>query len=292
MRNNIVKNLNLIIDKIGVKKSDNIYLGLDLMKLSLNLGLKNFTNEIISEIILKEFLKKIGKNGSLVIPVFNFDCIKDKYFDRKYSKGQSGALGNFLLKKYYKNRSKHPMYSFLFFGKNKSKYINKDYLHATGEDSNFNIFFKNNYKMVTLGHHYNTSFTMVHFLEKISNVNYRFDKKFYVNYVDANKKKVKKYFYFFARKKNICKYSAITKKCDIVLKKRRLFNFYRYKKLICFNLKLNETCDLILNDLKKRSFQLVKYIGKGNSNSKQVLNQYNTSLLEKSYFKKKNFKSF
>ena len=186
----------------------------------------------------------------------------------------------------------HPMYSFLFFGKHKMKYINKEYLHADDKDSHFNSFLNNNYKMVTLGHHYNTSFTIVHFLEKMGKIDYRFDKKFFVKYIDFNRKKTTKYFYFYARKKNKCKFSAITKKCDYVLRKKKLFNFFKFKKLICFNLKLNEGCKLISSDIEKKSFQLVAYIDGNNKNSRKVLNYNNTSLLEKFYSKKKYINSF
>ena len=41
-----------------------------------------------------------AKNGNLVVPVFNYDCIPDKKFHILKSSGQSGLLGNILLKKY------------------------------------------------------------------------------------------------------------------------------------------------------------------------------------------------
>ena len=46
--------------------------------------------------------------------------------------------------------------------------------------------------MVTLGHHYSRSFTHVHYLESLSKVNYRYNKKFSLKYTNLNNKISKK----------------------------------------------------------------------------------------------------
>ena len=83
MKNSETMQLEKIFLKLNVKKNDNIYLGVDLMKTSLSLKTKmNFKK--LSEIILKTLSKIVGSKGSIVIPTFNFHCINEK-FDLKKS---------------------------------------------------------------------------------------------------------------------------------------------------------------------------------------------------------------
>jgi hypothetical protein len=68
------------------------------------------------------------------------------------------------------------MYSFLFFGNKSKYYINKNDGNAFAINSCWKNFIDEDYKMATLGHHYGRSFTIAHYLERISSVSYRFDK--------------------------------------------------------------------------------------------------------------------
>jgi len=282
MKNSETIQLEKIFLKLNIKKNDNIYLGVDLMKTSLNLKTKMNFNKL-SEIILKTLSKIVGSKGSIVVPTFNFHCINEKKFDVKKSPSNCGAFSNILLRKYFKQRSFHPMYSFLFFGKNSSYFINKKEFNAFGVKSIWQKFIENNYKIVSLGHHYNRSFTIVHHLENLSSIDYRYNKTFSLNYKDLSNKIKKIKFQFFARKKNKCKYSAITIKCDQILRKKRIFKFHKYKKLISFNLNLKKSCMLILNDLKKEKPVFVNYIDKKNNNLRNILNSKNTFELEQYY---------
>ena len=282
MKNHELKQIEKILNNLKIRKQDNIYLGVDLMKFSLNLR-SNLNFDELSNLILKILLKKIGKGGTLVIPVFNFDCIHAGKFNRKKTLSQCGAFGNSLLKKYYRNRSSHPMYSFLFFGNKSKYYINKNDSNAFAINSCWKNFIDEDYKMITLGHHYGRSFTIAHYLERISSVSYRFDKNFKLNYSDFNNSKKNKEYQIFARKLNKCKFSAITKVCDSTLRKKKIFIFYKHKKLICFNLGLKKSCKLILDNLKKNKPIFLDYIHTNNKNINKVLNDKNIFELEQFY---------
>ena len=84
--------------------------------------------------IFKILNKTCGKIGDIVIPVFNLDCVPSKKFDRKNSLAKWNVW-KFTIKKYYKYRTKHPMYSFLVFGKKSKKYMKVNNGNATGPDS-------------------------------------------------------------------------------------------------------------------------------------------------------------
>lgn len=273
--------LNKIIKQLNIKKNDKIHLSLDLMKVYINLRIEKISLKKFSEFFLKKILKKIGINGVLAVPVFDLNCIKSGFYNKKESKGQSGSFGNYLLKKYYRYRSYNPMNSFLFFGKNNLNYINYVHQNCHGNSSIWQKFLDENFKLVTIGHHYVRSFTIVHFLERKSKVKYRYDKTFKIKYNDLKTNQIKK-FIFFARKINICNHSTITFYCDKIFLKKKIVKFVKYKKLINFSVNLKEASKLILTDLKKRKPKLVSCVS-NNKKTNNVLDHSNVIDLEKKY---------
>ena len=267
------KILNKILDLHKIKKGDKLYLGIDLMYLSLASKVPRGKMEEFSLCILNLILKKIGKKGSLIIPVFDEDSVKRKFFDRKRSVGQTGIFGNYLLKKKFKNRTLHPLNSFLFFGRDEKKILNLEYINSEGEDSIWPYLIINKFKIFTIGYHYALSSTIIHYLERKAKVNYRFDKKFKIKYKNINGKVSNKFFYFFARKLDICDYSSITKKCDKLLKSKKIYKFHKYKNIITFTVKISEFTKLILIDLKKGSKTLVDYVGKKRIHNKLLFGE-------------------
>jgi len=277
--------LKKILKNLSVKKNDNIYLGIDLFKMADFLKIKKINRFEFVEEILKFFLNKIGKKGNLIIPVFNFQCVKQKKYDQRNSIGQSGALGALLLKRHYQNRSYHPFYSFLCFGKKSKIYTKIKNVNATGIDSLWNYFIKDKFDLITIGHHFSRSFTHVHYLENLSKINYRYNKKFFLKYTDKNNKTKKSKFSFFARKKNMCEFSGITKNFDKYLYKKKILQFYKYKKLISFKLNIKKCSSIILKDLSKEKPDYVSFIS-NNKKNVHIISNKNINYLEDIYLKK------
>jgi len=280
---NILKNLN-------IKKGDNIYLGLDFLKLYKLLDIKKIDRNQYVEQILKFFLFHIGVKGNLVIPVFNFDCVLKKKFHIVKSPGQSGVLGNMLLKKYSNFRTSHPIYSFLCFGNDYKKYKKIVNSNATGENSIWKYFIEDRFKLVTLGHHYSRSLTHIHYIENLLDINYRFNLEFTLNYTNRKNKTYKKKYSFFARKTEICEFSGMTKNCDKIFLKKKIANFYRYKNFISFELNINKASGLFYKDLKNNSEDLISYI-RPKIENKNILRANNDTIsnLEKYYRNNKKF---
>lgn len=281
--------LKKILDNLEINKGDNIYLGIDFFKTAKTIGEKKITSKKFVDLFLNYFLKRLGKKGNLIIPVFNFNCVGEKKFNQKTSAGQSGALGNMLLKKYFYLRTDHPFYSFLCFGNKLNTYKKVKDINATGKNSLWKYFIQDNFSLVTLGHHYSRSFTHVHYLESLSKVNYRYNKKFSLKYTNLNNKISKKTYSFFARRKNICDFSGITKKCDNFLIKQNIAKFFKYKKFISFKLDIKSASKIILDDLNKKSINFVYYINKNKKNTNVISNKSILSL-EKLYINKKSKK--
>jgi hypothetical protein len=86
----------------------------------------------------------------------------------------------------------------------------------------------------------------------------------------------------YVRNKRLCKYSAITKKCDFMLLKNKLSQFYKYKKLICFKLNIKKTSKLIIRDLRNKTPKLVSVL-KENKKNNNIISQINVDIIEKKY---------
>ena len=266
----------------------NIYLGVDFFSLVKNLNIKNYSYLDVTEYILNYIKKTLGKNSNIILPVFNFDCISQKKFDIINSEGQSGAFGNILLKKFYNFRTYNPVYSFLCLGNKIDDYKKRKNRNASGKNSLWKNFVDENYDIITLGHHWNRSFSHVHYIENLADVDYRFNLDFSVKYYTSKNKYSYKNFSFFARKKKICTFSGTTFECDKLFLKEKISKFYRYKNLISFKLNMKQATDILLGDLNKNSEKLISYIRPSKKN-KNVLYTGDGSqqFLEKKYLEHK-----
>jgi len=274
-----------LIKLARINQGDNIYLGVDLFKLKYALKAQNLSNEYISEIFKHEIKKKIGVNGRLLIPVFCFKSLKKKFFDFEKSVSDTGKFGGCLIKNNFNNRTAHPFYSFLFFGKKNDPIL--DINNSISEDYLWNYILNNHFKLLTFGYHYVRSFSIVHYIEKIRRVDYRLNKSFHILFKKKKLKFFKKIF-FFARKNNICYYSSITKYCDKFFFKKKLFKIYQFNYLNVCSLNLNKACNFLLNLNKKEFSKYVTYIPnskKNNLHVSKVLNKKNIHFLENFYKK-------
>lgn len=275
MKNNLnFGNLDRICIKLKIKKGDNLYLSLDTFKTFSLISKKLNKNEFESNSfkLLKYLKEKVGPEGNIIIPVFSFTISKTKYFDRSKTKSDVGLIGNYILKKYYKNRTFNPFYSFLIFGKHKKKLLQYTNVGATELNSPWQFIIEKNYKIFSLGIHYARSLTINHYFEQINNVNYRYIKNYYIHYLNFNKRKSKKIkFNFYARKK-YCMFSGITSKCEKMFLKKKVTVKYKNNKFTSYLLDLKKASIFLLNDIKSSKNNLIYFRGK-NVNPKKVLNK-------------------
>jgi len=135
-------------------------------------------------IFIDSLINKIGKNGTLLFPTFNWGFCSGETFDYNKTVSNTGALTNTALKRDDFTRTKHPIYSFAVWGKDKEKLYNMNNKSSFGEDSPFAYLHRNKAKMLTIGLCYQNSFTFVHYVEEMEKVGYRFMKDFTSKYID------------------------------------------------------------------------------------------------------------
>ena len=186
------------LKNLGIKKGDNL---LVYSKLS-SFGI---INNQLPEIIIECLTKKIGKNGSLVMPLYTFGKKKELFDIKKiYPNSMIGLLNKKFFERKSILRSKCPIHSHIGIGPN-SKCLNMSNPHYSfGKKSDFYYFHKKNFKMILLGCTPQEGATYFHHLEAIVSVSYRKWVVLKRKVIDYKKNKIKFLkVNFFSTKKNI-----------------------------------------------------------------------------------------
>ena len=235
--------------KIGLKNGDTVFVASDIVSLiiffkkkKLNLDLKFFTDSLI---------ETVGNNGTLLFPTFNWGFCSGKIFNIKKTPSKCGALTNYVLKRDDFLRTKHPIYSFVVYGKKKKFFCNLENKDAWDKKSPFHYMYKKKAKNLFIGIDYKKAFTMDHYFEQICEVNYRYKKSFRSKYVGYDGEKKIKNFSMLVRNTKICDDTKISPKLDIILKRNKAF-----KKIKMFNtnftiIDIYKAGKIIIKDLKK-----------------------------------------
>ena len=187
--------LELLINKFKIQKGDKIIISSDLLRLLMKSKKEevNFNPDNLID-ILKE---KIGKNGTLFIPTFNWDFLKGKTFFSNKTQSHSGSLGNIALKRKDFLRSFNPVYSFAVTGKDKKKICCQKHVDCFSLNSPFGYLIKNKGKNLFIDCHFKDpnetvfiGFPFQHVVEQTIKVPYRYIKEFEGFY--SNNKNIKK----------------------------------------------------------------------------------------------------
>ena len=135
-----------LIKKMQIYAGDAVYLASDLIRIIIYLKTKK--KAFVPNDLVNSILKVIGKDGTLIIPSFNWDFCKGKPYDIINSRAQTGALANYILKNRADfSRTTHPIYSFLVYGRYKELLLSYNNTCGFDIDSPFNFFFEKKYKI-------------------------------------------------------------------------------------------------------------------------------------------------
>lgn len=137
------------------------------------------------DIILDSFLEALGSEGTLLIPLFNFDFNAGKAFDIRSTPSQMGALTEAARLRSGTVRTGHPVYSFAALGRRRDLFANIDNVSGYGADSPFAILRRDGGKIGVLDLPDVNSMTFYHHVEELEQVDYRYRKRFTGEYTDA-----------------------------------------------------------------------------------------------------------
>lgn len=184
--------------KAGLQKNDILLLHSNLTRLILEFRRKKI--QISAKTVVNSFFDVIGKNGTLILPLFNFDFTKGSPFSYHQTRSQMGYLTEEFRKKFNIVRTGHPVYSFGVMGGEMDRFKNIDNVSAYSQNSPFGLIHKLNGKIGILDLEEQNSMTFYHYIEEQEQVSYRYFKNFSGNYINKNNVNKKKTYSIYVRK--------------------------------------------------------------------------------------------
>ncbi len=192
MYTNFLNEVRTSLLDLCIQKGDSLYVSSDTarlmveMKRRYGIGTSKQRDEFLSALV-DTLQETVGLKGTLLFPVFSWAFCKGKGFDRNASLGEVGALNNWILQNRKDfQRTRHPLYSFMVWGKYANVLAAADYVDAWGEESPFAWLHRNGGKMLLLDVSLQRAFTFMHYVEEGVRVPYRYFKNFRGEYVDIN----------------------------------------------------------------------------------------------------------
>lgn len=131
---------------------------------------------------INELLARLGKEGTLILPLFNFDFPKGVPFDIQATPSQMGALTEAGRLWPGAVRTGHPIYSFAAIGAKAYLFSGVDNRSGYGADSPFALLRELDGKIAVLDLPDQHSMTFYHHVEEMLDVDYRFHKEFTGDY--------------------------------------------------------------------------------------------------------------
>ncbi len=126
------------------------------------------------------------KDGTLIMPTFNFDFNKGEAWDVRTTPSKMGVLTELVRQDPRAKRVFHPFYSFAILGKHAEMLGALRYKSAYERNSVFGKLRDLDGKIVVIGLSYNNSMTFFHHIEQMEGVDYRFLKQFTGQVTDEN----------------------------------------------------------------------------------------------------------
>lgn len=177
------------ISKLKLKKGSTLYIAGNLY----NFGLRKKEILYFCNYFLKYSKESIGSKGNIVVPTATLNIANsNKIYDKKKTKSYlMGIFSEYIRNQKNSFRSDHPLWSFSGVGKNIKDILDNTSYSAYGEGSVFQKLLNKKTYFISLGEPH-TSIGMVHYVEQLIGVPYRYNKEFIIK-VKKNDKIKKQY---------------------------------------------------------------------------------------------------
>lgn len=239
-----------LLSGIGIEEGDILDVSSDMMAVLMfcrKQKLRFDPNHLIDA--LKEM---VGKTGTVMIRTFNWDFCHDTPFDILHSPSRTGSLGDVAIKRDDFKRTKHPIYSWMVWGKYKDVLCDMDNTSAFGPDTPFELLDKKRAKQIVIGNLNTQAATQLHHCEALAKVPYRHNKVFEGEYIDANGVSSIRKYSMHVRPLNLNVSNNVTYSQEFgdMLKEKGIYNFKMYEgKVECSSFLLHEMTECLLADL-------------------------------------------
>ncbi len=251
----LLNNIKSKINEIGLNNGDTVYVASDitnllyLAKTECGVKIKDrdaFLNQFVD--MLKDV---VGTEGTLLFPVFSWNYCRGKGFDIRTTPGEVGALNNWILKNRKDfTRTKHPMYSFMVWGKCAHKLVGMNNQDAWGDAGPFTFLRDNNGKQLFFDIQAHQGITFGHYVEQCVDVPYRHPKYFFGDYTDKNGVTETRCYSMYVRNLDVIQEISITNEWLIANNVAKGCECYGLRLTYC---DLAKAYPLLYNDMKNNN---------------------------------------
>jgi aminoglycoside 3-N-acetyltransferase len=177
------KELTSCLADIGLSQGDNIYVTGNIGAL----GRVRINKTLKMDLLLKAFQNNIGREGTIFSTAASMNLCNTKIpFDiDKTPAHQMGAFAEYFRQLPNAVRTNHPFWSICGLGNNANK-LKRVSRHAYGAGSPWSIFLELNTTQVNIGLHPSKAVTLIHHIETVVGVPYRYTKEFVHPIVHGN----------------------------------------------------------------------------------------------------------
>lgn len=247
---------------IGLKKGDILDVASDMMSVMMycrRQKLRFNPNHLIDAM-----QEMVGEEGTVMIRTFTWDFCHDTPFNINSSPSRSGSLGDVAMKREDFKRTKHPIYSWMVWGKYKDELCAMENTSAFGLGSPFDFLDKKHGKQMVIGNLTTTASTQIHHCEAMAEVPYRLDKVFKGEYVDENGVSSIREYSMHVRPLNLSVSNEVTNSEEFgdMLKEKGIYIHKMYDgKLECSAILLHEMTECLIEDLRDEGKWVVSIDG-------------------------------
>lgn len=181
-----------LLNEQGIRRGSIVYIASDISALLIDarrkLQLKSKQEQYdYMDTLIDTMQELISPEGTIIMPVYSWDFCRGKTFDYYHTQGEVGVLNNYVLnnRKDF-TRTKHPIYSFMVWGKDASYLKGLSNQDAWSNDSPFAYLYHSNAIQLNLSVPLRDCITFQHYIEQCANVPYRYKKYFMGTYKSEN----------------------------------------------------------------------------------------------------------
>lgn len=233
-----------------IHKGDIVYVVSDVLELAKQA--REHGDRFDRDAFLNSLQEKVGEEGTLLVPTFNWDFCKGIPFDYYRTPCRTGALGTAALKRDDFIRTKHPIYSFAVWGKDQKELFAQDAPNSFGKNSIFDYMYRKDAKALVIGLDAMDGLSFMHHVEQMEGVPFRFEKSFAADYTDWNHETSRKEYTMYVRdldmdaKENTKHFSQILE--DLNISRTRVLNGIPFRTVLLRPVYELEAMDIRLND--------------------------------------------
>lgn len=184
--------------QLNIRSGDTLVIASDITRLAM-VSMKKEGSFDANDFI-DAFQAKLGKNGTLLIPAYNFNLRAGDEFSPVNTPPVTGALSLLAFHRSDFIRTWHPLHSFMVWGRNAARFSDLKNKSSFGKDSPFALMEELRARMLFAGTRPADALTFTHYIEERLSVPYRRYKRIPIDYVDDHNRHELKDFLFYMKK--------------------------------------------------------------------------------------------